>query len=92
MVGSSVGLFTTYQLVGSKNSPYLLCINYLHKLPSSPLFCYLPVSMLNLLLIEWVTKMKPGSNSVEDHPQLSHNRHPVDGAMVGAAGSLWPAY
>jgi len=45
--------------------------------------------MLDLLLIEWVTKMKPGSNSVEDHPQLSHNRHPVDGALVGA-GSLWP--
>ncbi len=38
--------------------------------------------MLNLLLIECVTKMKPGSNSVEDHPQLSHNRHPVDGALV----------
>jgi hypothetical protein len=45
--------------------------------------------MLDLLLIEWVTKMKPSSNSVEDHPQLSHNRHPVDGALVGA-GSLWP--
>jgi hypothetical protein len=45
--------------------------------------------MVDLLLIEWVTKMKLGSNSVEDHPQLSHNRHPVDGALVGA-GSLWP--
>jgi hypothetical protein len=45
--------------------------------------------MLDLLLIEWVTKMKPGSNSVEDHTQQSHNRHPVDGALVGA-GSLWP--
>jgi len=45
--------------------------------------------MLGLLLIEWVTKMKLGSNSVEGHPQLSHNRHPVDGALVGA-GSLWP--
>jgi hypothetical protein len=56
---------------------------------SSTLFCYLPVYMLDLLLIEWVTKMKPSSNSVEDHPQLSHNRHPVDGALVGA-GSLWP--
>jgi hypothetical protein len=44
--------------------------------------------MLDLFLMEWVTKMKPGSNSVEDHPQLSHNRHPVDGALVGAA-SLW---
>jgi hypothetical protein len=46
--------------------------------------------MLDLLLIEWVTKMKPGSNSVEeDHPQLSHKRHPVDGTLVGS-GSLWP--
>jgi len=27
-------------------------------------------------------------NSVEVHPQLSNNRHPVDGALVGA-GSLW---
>jgi hypothetical protein len=33
--------------------------------------------------------MKLGSNSVEDHTQLSHNRYPVDGALVGA-GSLWP--
>jgi len=31
--------------------------------------------------------MRPGSNSVEDHPQLTHNRHPVDGALVGA-GSI----
>ncbi len=42
--------------------------------------------MLDLLLIEWVTKMKPGSNSVEDHPQLSQNRHPVDD------GALWPKF
>ncbi len=33
--------------------------------------------------------MKPGSNPVEDHTQLNHNRYPVDGALVGA-GSLWP--
>jgi len=45
--------------------------------------------MLDLLLTDWVTKMKPNGNSVEDHSQLSHNRHPVDGALVGA-GSLWP--
>jgi hypothetical protein len=47
--------------------------------------------MLDLLLIEWVTKMKPGSNSVEDHPQLSHNRHPVDGALVSGwcTGGCW---
>jgi hypothetical protein len=43
--------------------------------------------MLKLLLINWVTKMKPNNNSVEDHPQLNHNRHPTDGALVGV-GSL----
>jgi hypothetical protein len=37
-----------------------------------------------LLYIRWVTKMKPGSNSVEVHPQLSHKWHPVDDALVGA--------
>jgi hypothetical protein len=38
-----------------------------------------------------VTKMRPRSNSVEDHPQLTHNGHPVDGAQVGA-GSVWPKF
>jgi hypothetical protein len=32
--------------------------------------------------------MKPFINSVEVHPQLSNNRHPVDSALVGA-GSMW---
>jgi hypothetical protein len=36
-----------------------------------------------------VTKVKPYTNSGEVHPQLSNNRHPVDGALV-SAGSLWP--
>jgi uncharacterized Zn-binding protein involved in type VI secretion len=27
--------------------------------------------------------MKPNMNSVEVHPQLSINGHPVDGALVG---------
>jgi hypothetical protein len=27
--------------------------------------------------------MKPAINSVKVHPQLSHNRHPVDGELVG---------
>jgi hypothetical protein len=34
-------------------------------------------------------KVKRNINSVEVHPQLSNNGHPVDGAMVGA-GSPWP--
>ncbi len=33
--------------------------------------------------------MKPNINSVEVHPQLTYNGHPVDGALVGAS-SLWP--
>jgi hypothetical protein len=33
--------------------------------------------------------MKPNINSVEVHPQLSNNGHPLDGALVGAS-SLWP--
>jgi hypothetical protein len=33
--------------------------------------------------------MKPGNNSIEDHPQLSHNKHPVDGALVGAGFVLF---
>jgi hypothetical protein len=35
--------------------------------------------------------MKPNSNSIEDldHPQLSHNKHLMDGALVGVS-SLWP--
>jgi hypothetical protein len=32
--------------------------------------------------------VKPYTNWVEVHPQLSNNRHPVDGALVGA-GSQW---
>jgi len=32
--------------------------------------------------------VKPNINSVEVHPQLSDNGHPVDAALVGA-GSLW---
>jgi hypothetical protein len=35
-----------------------------------------------------VTKVKPNINSVEVHPQLSNNGHPVDGALMGS-GSLW---
>jgi hypothetical protein len=34
-------------------------------------------------LQNWVTKVKPNINSVEVHPQLSNNRHPVDGWRAG---------
>jgi hypothetical protein len=35
--------------------------------------------------------VKPDINLVKVDPQLSHNKHPVDGALVGA-GSLWPLF
>jgi hypothetical protein len=46
--------------------------------------------MRDLFPTELITKVKPNINSVEVHPQLSNNRHPVDGALV-AAGSVWPS-
>jgi len=33
--------------------------------------------------------MKPNIISVKVHPQLSNNRHPVDGELV-RGGLLWP--
>jgi hypothetical protein len=40
---------------------------------------------------ELVTKVKPNINSVEVHPQLNNNGHPVDNTLV-CAGSLWPSH
>ncbi len=39
--------------------------------------------MLDLLLIEWVTKMKPGSNSVEDHPSTTESEQASNGWCTG---------
>jgi hypothetical protein len=39
--------------------------------------------------MELVIKVKRNINSIEVHPQLSNNGHPVDGVPVGAS-SLWP--
>jgi len=38
-----------------------------------------------------VAKVKPNTNSIGVHPQLSNNRHPVEdgGALMMGAGSLW---
>jgi hypothetical protein len=43
---------------------------------------YLPLYE-NVFPTELVTKVKPNINSVEVHPQLSHNWHPVDGWCAG---------
>jgi hypothetical protein len=56
---------------------------------------YNSLLLLLVYLFSWMSKihtlhkMKPKINSIEVHPQLSNNGHPVDGALVGA-GSLWP--
>jgi hypothetical protein len=41
------------------------------------------------IFTEVVTKVKPNTNSVEVHPQLSNIRHLVDDVLVGAS-SLCP--
>jgi hypothetical protein len=51
---------------------------------------YLAISE-TYFLTELVNKAKPNIISVEVHSQLSNNRHPVDGALVGP-GSLWPIF
>jgi hypothetical protein len=48
----------------------------------TPLVTYPPTNGQNLLLTEWLTKVKLDNNSLEVHPQLSHSRHPMDGALV----------
>jgi len=37
----------------------------------------------------WLPRWNPNITSVEVHPQLSNNGHPVDGSLVGA-GIQWP--
>jgi len=48
---------------------------------------YLPICW-DLFPTELVTKVKPNMNWVMIHPQVSNDRHPMDGVLVGA-GSLW---
>jgi hypothetical protein len=36
--------------------------------------------------------VKPDFNSVEVHPQLGHNRHPVDGASDFFGGEFLPIF
>jgi len=55
------------------------------------LFSNLSTYVKDLFPTELVTKVKQNINSGEVHRQLSNNRYPVDGALGGGAGSLWPA-
>jgi hypothetical protein len=61
-----------------KPSPYLVITYFPTYLPMYETY----------FLTELVTKMKPNINSVEVHPQLSNNRHPVDGVLVGAGSFM----
>jgi hypothetical protein len=44
---------------------------------------YLPIHE-TYFLQTWLPRWNPNITSVEVHPQLSNNGHPVDGALVGA--------
>jgi hypothetical protein len=46
--------------------------------------------VVTYFLTELVTKVKPNINLVEVHPQLSNNRHPLDGVLVGQWLSCLP--
>jgi len=48
----------------------------------TPLVTYLPTNGQHLFLTEQLTKVKLDSTSLEVHPQLSHSRQLVDGALV----------
>jgi hypothetical protein len=49
---------------------------------------YLPICE-TYFLQNWLPRLNQILNSVEVHPQLSNNGHPVDDALLGV-GSLWP--
>jgi len=62
---------------------YMLYIWLLTLTHTTLLFSYIPTYVWNIFPTELITKVKPNVNSVEVHPQLSNNGHPLD-------GSLWP--
>jgi hypothetical protein len=43
---------------------------------------YLPMYETYMFPTEMVTKVKPNINSVEVHPQLSNNSHPVENEKI----------
>jgi hypothetical protein len=57
-------------------------------IPSSHLFSYLSTYVKDLFPTELVTKVKRNINSGEVHRQLSNNRYPVDGALLGCRFTL----
>jgi hypothetical protein len=61
---------------------YFFNVNGKATVGDTPLVTYLPKKGQHLLFTEWLTKVKLDSNSLEVHPELSHSRHPVDGALV----------
>jgi hypothetical protein len=64
-----------------KSSTYLIVIYF----PT-----YLPIYMRSIPYQIGYQGETIYTNSVEVHPQLSNNRHLVDGVVMGI-GSLWPA-
>jgi hypothetical protein len=63
---------------------YKPSIYVLRVVSNLPIFLPIQLYMRPISFTELVTKVKPNTNSVEVHPQLSNNRHPVDGGLVGA--------
>ncbi len=53
-----------------------------------PIISYLSTYILDLLLPDWVIKVKPDIDLVDVHPQLRHKGHPVDGMLRGCSFTL----
>jgi hypothetical protein len=77
-------LLTTHKQVGRKKQPFPIykSSNYL-VVKYVPIISYLSTNILDLLLPDWVIKVKPDINLVDVHPQLRHKGHPVDGMLRG---------
>jgi hypothetical protein len=54
----------------------------------TPLITYLPTNGQHLFLPKWLNEVKSDSNSLQVHLQLSHSRHPEDGALLVDTGLL----
>jgi hypothetical protein len=61
-----------------------LNVRSLASLPYSPVFSYQNIHIEYQFLTHFVPKVKWDVNSVDIHPQLSHNRHLVDGLLLGS--------
>jgi hypothetical protein len=60
----------------------LFNVNGKFTMGDTPIVTYLATYGQHLFITKWVTKVKLNSNLLEVLPQLSHNRHSMDGVLA----------